>query len=390
MSNSSEDSNAQTQAEEPPKLKIGCAEDLFSSLRSSTLGVRLSVLSKISKAPEKALSYGPYNGRDLLDEIFEQLTAARNNSHRQALLGAVVVFNDARVVDALKTLFRTCHDNKEIAICARRLAMEPEFDLIKFFSRYLEKDARPLQARHTANLLAKVEGHSSNNSVRIAVLCDVPFPTPPFDDDTETAWLEELRGLHAHKAQVLLESLGEAAFSRMRKKWDDFPVELKVWLLGWGGRGHQAMTVELCLKALKEGPDELKLAALQAVAGSGAARELFGSHTTKLLDNPNSRIRLKALQAGAEAPDARAMLERESDMEIRLLLIPQLAKAYGEKAVDDLVRLVEDEDWRVRNVATTALVSLGATAAQAAENILDHERVEVRAAAAQVLSALSD
>ncbi len=77
-------------------------------------------------------------------------------------------------------------------------------------------------------------------------------------------------------------------------------------------------------------------------------------------------------------------------MEIRLLLIPQLAKAYGEEAVDDLVCLIEDKDWRVRNVATTALVSLGATAAQAAENILDHERVEVRAAAAQVLSALSD
>ncbi len=52
--------------------------------------------------------------------------------------------------------------------------------------------------------------------------------------------------------------------------------------------------------------------------------------------------------------------------------------------------LLADEDWRIRNVATTTLVSLGDTAAAAVARHAEHENIGVRAAAIQVLNALGD
>ena len=75
---------------------------------------------------------------------------------------------------------------------------------------------------------------------------------------------------------------------------------------------------------------------------------------------------------------------------IRLNLIPRLAEAYGDTAINDLIRLLEDKDWRIRNIAVAALISLGEPAAEAMENFLDHDLPAVRVAANQVLTALSD
>ena len=147
MSNSPEDLKGQEPPEELPKLKISCAEDLFASLRADTIGVRLSVLSAISRAPEKVLSYGPYNGRDLLTEMIDQLKATPYQLLRRALLFALSVFKDARVVEVMESCFRTSRDAREVMICTRRLALEPEHEVREFFHKYIVPGTMSNQAR---------------------------------------------------------------------------------------------------------------------------------------------------------------------------------------------------------------------------------------------------
>ena len=391
MSNSPEDLSGQEPCEEPPKLKISCAEDLFTSLRADTIGVRLSVLSAISKAPEKVLSYGPYNGRHLLTEMIDQLKSTPYQLLRRALLSTLSVFKDARVVEVIKRYFRTSRDAQEVMICTRRLAGEPEHEVREFFLEYLARGAGSNQSRCAANILARLNGHSPGHSVRIAVLSDIPFATPPLDEKTEKFWYEELCGPFVKKTQVLIESLGEPAFKHLRNDWNYLSVDIKIWLLDWGGRSHKSMTVELCLKTLEEGgADELSLIALKTVAILGAPMEMFRSHATELFSSADPEIRAAAILAGADIADVRMELKMESDLGIRLKLIPRLAEAYGETAIDDLIYLLEDNDWRIRSIATAALISLGGAAAEAMESILDHELMGVRAAANQVLIALSD
>jgi hypothetical protein len=388
MSNSPEDVNGQDLSEALPKLKISCAEDLFAALRADTIGVRLSVLSAISKAPEKVLSYGPHHGRHLLTEMIEQLKATPYPLLRRALLFALSVFKDSRVVDVMKRCFRTSHDAQEVIICTRRLAEEPEHDVRAFFVKYLEKGARLNQARCAANILARLNGHSPNDAVRIAVLCDSPFTTPPLDENTEKFWHEALCGPFFKRTRILIESLDEPAFRHLRKNWDYLSVDIKLWLLDWGGRSHKALAARLCLKSFEEGgPDELSRIALKTTAILGT--RMFCSHATKLFNSPNPKIRVAAILAGADIADVRSALTKETDLDTRLKLIPRLAEAYGETAIEDLTRLIEDKDWRIRNIATATLISFGKTAARAMESILDHEQPAVRVAANQVLIALS-
>lgn len=388
MSSSSEDPGRQAQTEELPKLEIGSAADLFAALRSPTLGVRLSVLSAISAAPDKALSYGPYDGLDLLDEMLAQIPQAEQKVHRWALVGALSAFGDPRVEEALKDIFRSSSDAREASMCAARLAISTAQDNRPFFLPFLDKGTLPLQARFAANALARFDGHSAEDRVRIAVLCDLPISTPPLDDETEDVWLETLRGPYSYSARGLLESGGELNFEHLLEKWDQLNAELKVWLLGWGGRAHYAGIAELCVKALEEGPDEAILAALQTIATLELAPDTLQNPANGFLRHPRREIRLAALRAGAEVVEPRNMLMNESDTETRLLLIPRLAAAHGKDALPDLLGLLHDERWEIRNTAAMALISLGDIAADAVEGLMNHESIQIRVAAAQVLEGI--
>lgn len=380
----------QTPEADTSKLTIACAADLFRHLRSSTLGVRLSVLAAISRAPKKALSYGPHHGTDLIKELCDQLNLARQTNLRQTLLGTLSVFKDARVAPVMRTLFRTSRHPKEIAICAQRLACEPASAVNAFFLDQLKPPIKLDQARWAANMLARKTGHAPADAVYIAVRCDVPFSTPPLDDDTEAAWLAALQGDCARNAQILLETMGEAAFNRLRPQWPVMPIALKQWLLNWGGRANFARVVELCLDTLEEETEDMLIAALDAIARFGSGRRLFRSAVSRFGRHPEKRIRAAALKAGAQVADVRAMLAAEPDPKIRLLLIPRLASAYGEAAVDDLLKLFDDADWRIRSMAVTSLASLGAGAIAATQRRSEDKRIEVRVAAAQVLDRIAE
>lgn len=384
MSSSSDGPDGPKPEADLPKLTIASAGDLFHALRSDSGGVRLSVLSAISKSPDKALSYGLYNGRDLLEEMFAQLTAARDSRYRLALLKTIAVFRAPQVTEVMKATFRATTDAREAAVCAARLSDSTEADLRRFFSLFLKEEGQ-LQARLAANILAHFDDHPSEDRVRIAILSDEAFPIPELDNATEAVWMSALCGPSSQRARRLLESLGEPAFVMFRRQWSVFPLELKTWLLEWGARSHRAYAVDLFLKAFDEGPEDLHLAALRNVEGFGAAAGLFHATLSALSGHPDRRIRLASLRAGAVVKDPRGRLGEEPDLEVRLLLIPRLTAVYGTDAVPDLLDLLHDHNWKIRNAAVSALGVLGAAVADAVEPLAEDEDLSVRVAVEQVL-----
>ncbi|MCJ8498954.1 HEAT repeat domain-containing protein [Desulfatitalea alkaliphila] len=375
----------------PAKIQIAGAADLFRHLRDPRLEVRLSVLATISRLPQKALAYGPHNGTDLLSELFQQVHTQRHRDLRQALLGTLSVFRDERVAPAFQNHFRATRDDREAWICARRLACEPGDRMRSFFLGFLRRHPHPPQSRCAANILARETGHAPADAVRIAVHCDVPFPTPPLDDTTEAAWLDALQETTtARTTLILLESLGPHAYHRLRERWTTLGRGQKQWLLAWGARAGDARAVELCLEALQSCDAALQLAALQAIEKFGAARYLFRHAAAPFVEHPDKAIAAAALRAGAAVPDPAALLHRESDPRVRRLLVARLAEAQGEAAIPALSALLADNDWRIRNQAADALASLGPRAAAAVADLTEDDREEVRVAARQVVAAHAD
>ena len=392
MSNSSDRERAPGAPEEPPKLKVSSARDLFESLRADSIGVRLSVLAAISRAPKKALSYGPFEGRDLLTEMIGQLEKTGIRLLRRSILVALAVFDDARVLETMENSFHNSNDAQEATICARRLAAMPLEEVKKFFIPYLAPGAPVNQARCAASILGRLNGHPPAHSIRIAVLTDGPFDTPPVNESTEKYWLKELGGPWADKAQVLLETLGEPAYNYLAGCWSDLSVDIKIRMLDWGARARYERTISLCRQALDEGgPEEVDLAALKTAAALKAPTTLTEFRATELYyAGTRPDIKAAALRAGANVTDIRLELAKETETNIRLGLIARMTEVYGQEAIGDLVGLFEDKDWRVRSGAVNALISLGPSAAGAVKKLRTHANPAIRAAAEQVLTALSE
>ncbi len=327
-------------------------------------------------------------GRDLIDELGDHLTVATHDDYRLALMGALAALDDPRVAPMMKTLFRAATRPREAALAARRLLREPDFDRTHFFTPFLDSSPAEPQARTAANALADLPPDTPAQGVRIALLCDLPYPTPPVNDETEEIWWLESLGPRSAVARTLLENMGPEAYDRIRHHGEEGPEEWRAWLLEWGGRVHPAMTVESILKALRNGSDRLRERALDVIAVMEGGPALFVADTTPLTDSPDPGVRRAALRAGGTVTDVRVSLHEEADLSCRLLLIDRLPRLYGTEAADDLSRLMGDEEWRVRNVAAMALAQLGETGRATAQRLLQSEREVARIAAAQTLMAL--
>lgn len=368
-------------------MRIASAQDLFEALGSEQLGVRLAVLSAISKAPDKAASYGPHEGRDLVEELAVQLGKIGDSTLRRALSATLAAFQDPRAAEALKQAFLASRDSKEILFCAQRLAVDPSLDTRQLFLDSLRSNSQPLQARAAANVLAQSEGQKPGDQVRIAILCDVEYATPAYSHDNAGAWLMELSGPHRERAMALLKSQGREAWSGLRETWDSLPLEAKAWLLDWGCRDYPELADDLCLTAITQGPDDLHLSALQAAGLLTAPSDELQEAITPFVSSIDRELRLAAVRAANRVIGAREIISDETDDRVRVALIPHLVQAHGEEAAPDLAALLESKDWRLRGAAAQALKGLGTTGQQAAESLKDHPRMEVRAAAAQVLDA---
>jgi hypothetical protein len=322
---------------------------------------------------------------ELVDYLFQLLGRTGDSSYRSVLLATLAAFRDPRIPDLFMTEMAGSRDPEQVITAAARLAAEKGEKVRCFMARMLRRNAETTQARMAANILAGFGDLRPEERVRIAVLTDVPFATPPLDDTTERAWLAELAGDAAERAGILLEDFGSEAFLRLRGKWTALDESTRKWLLRWGARDHPLYVIEALAEALKSGPPALVLEALAAISSLGPSAALFQPALGKFVDNEDKAIRIAAIMAGASLTGIQGRIHAEKDTELRLALIARLPEEEG--ALQALVDLLADDSWEIRAAATQALINMGGPALEAVGPLLSHASEKVRASAAQILAA---
>jgi hypothetical protein len=373
------------------KLRIRNAQDLIEGLTTPEVSVRLAVLGATGRNPQAALAYGAYEGRDVIDTLIEQATLAQGTAMWDAFAGVLTAFDDPRVEAFFQGVLAEAEEPKLLTLAEGYLSQKPVASLRELLSTMLLQDKSAPRARTAAGLLTSCEIHSSEESIRMALVLELGEWTPPsLDQATAPHWISELHRPFDREARDLLETQGESAFQLLTGHWDALSEENKEWLLRWGSRISSREVDALVCRALEAGQDTLILAALECLAEQGSPSEEYADALHRLVQHPNPAVRLAALRAGAQGIDWREMLARETDRAIRCECISRLAWEEGARAMGDLVHLLETEEWDLRAAATSALIGLGPAAIPPMRRLVEHPAEGVRVAAVRVLVELGD
>jgi HEAT repeat protein len=372
------------------ELHIRSARDIFEALYASDIGVRLAMLQSITEYPDKVLAYGPYNGRDLIEELADQVNRAKTSTERTLLLGALAGFDDARVVALLEKEIFISQDIEAILIAANRLRREPEATRREIFTRLLGRKDSVVHQRVAANALAEFEDLTPEQQIQVALLAGVDFTPPPLlNQATHTLWMQALEGPRRRRARKCLQNQGEPTFRYIRSYWDDLNLDTKSWLVEWGAREFPVFTVELLSRALESDSEPMILTSLSCIAAMGEAGSMFRPMLLQFKEHKSNAVRLAAIRAGLTGLDWREALSEEEDLSVRLAILRRLIHEHGAEAAPELLNLLEDRDWRIRAAATEGLIQCGGeTVIEQAKSLIDHPREPVRLAAVQVLIGL--
>ncbi|HOQ27190.1 MAG TPA: HEAT repeat domain-containing protein [Armatimonadota bacterium] len=373
------------------QLRIRNAQDLIEGLTSPEVSVRLAVLGATGRNPQAALAYGAHEGRDVIDTLIEQATLAQGTSLWDAFAGVLSAFDDPRAEAFFREVLAEAEEPKRLILAEAYLSQRDVAPLRDLLSTMLLQSQSAPRARTAARLLTSCGPHSPEESIRMALVLELGEWTPPaLDQTTAPHWISELQGPFDREARDLLETQGESAFQLLIGHWDAFSEENKEWLLRWGSRLSSPEVEVLLRRALDSGQDTLMLVALECLAERGGPSEDLAEALHRLVQHPNPAIRLAATRAGAQGIDWREMLAREADRGIRRECISRLAQEEGARALDDLVQLLENEEWDLRAAATSALIGLGSAVIPAMRRLVEHPAEGVRVAAVRVLVELGD
>lgn len=372
------------------RIHIRTAEDLFEALNSPDPGVRIPLLRAIAAGPEKALSYGCHNGRDLVGELSRQAFEIPNSDLKADLLYALSKFRDPRALNVFKRQISVSGDPEVIRLAGTYLSLEPEENTKDILPGLIMQERSAFRAGVAARAMANWKTPSVREAIRVAAYVPAgPLP-PVIDEKTDGDWLKELEGPQRGRARELLEGQGEDAFLHLRRKWTCLSTDLKAWLLEWGVRLHPAYTVELLIRALDEGPDALRVVSLEGISRMEGAKALFRQLASRFLKSEDSAMRRAALRAGAMPEVWQEALEKEPDSDVRVELVRLLAEEKNEEAASALLSALKDLDPRVRAASADALAAVGHRVVGELRSLIDGPKDEVRAAAVQALLRLGD
>jgi hypothetical protein len=382
------ESQGPDQAEE---LRIRSAADLEAALFSPDFGVRLHVLAAAASQPEAALRYGKHRGRDFIDLLIDQVHTLDESTLRQAVLRTLAMLPGRRVREALKKELYLTRDPSATETIAARLAREEPAQVREIFAPLLMQDDQPSKARAAALAMAGLDDLSPAERLRLALLGPgLEDRAPALDADSRPLWQEALDGPHRDFARRLLERQGEAAFCFLKSRWAETPTEDRAWLLAWGAARHQMDAVEIMAQALREGPDDLALKALELAPCFGGAAGLFAEAASTWADHPAPAIRAAALRAGADGVDPAELAGDQEPEIVRLAALERLGADGGPRAASVLASLLEDSSWRVRAAAAAGLARLGEPAKPLLKQSAENGSPPARVAAAGTLLELGE
>lgn len=375
-----------TATQEKPvyELKLATAQDFLAALRAPDMGLRLATLSAIYQNPESALAFGAVDGRDLIDELIDILAVEQPSLVRSTAAAALVSLNDPRSFEQACRMFHTEADLEVLLMIGHRIARETNQVVLEYFLPFLADTSDCNQQRIAARMLAGRDGLKQHEQLQVALLAGECGAQPPqLAPDTLQIWLDELKGAFQAEARGFLNAWGEEPFCLLKENWNSLDPATKAWLLSWGGASFPEQSVDLIITALSEGDRDVQRAAFKSILEYENS-EVFQAMLDKItLDGQDTSWTVAAVLAGVPVINHQYLIFNEKDPDVRIALVYGLARKHT--AVGNLVKLLDDENWRIRAAATDVLVSMGDESIDAVTTVLSHENVALRTAASQVL-----
>lgn len=374
------------------KVHIGSARDLFEALGSPEAGVRLSVLQAIAEYPEQALAYGPWEGEDLIGRLIHLARRDPMPMVRSVMVKVVANFRSKRVLEFLQERMQATQDVDLVLELEPRFGVEPLSEVRDFLLGFIDEPAKwPAQALVAARLLSADESLSPARRLRVALLSDRDAPLPALDAETVEAWTAELNGDLADRAQALVGGQGDALL-RLWQNWESLSDPARVWLLECTAAAH-ADTARAAVPALLDGSlsAEVACALLHCAMVVGVDLDAMRpERVMELLEHRDSRVRAAAIEAGLGDSQlvVTCMSDPAQEWHVRVACVRRWMRAHPEGALEPLLGLLADADWRIRAAAAEALVSLGDAAADRVLPMVTSGPEAQRMAAARVLATL--
>lgn len=366
-------------------IRIGSACDMLCGLRHPDRSRRASLLRAIRNEPDKALSFGPVDGRDLIDELLSLCEESRGTADRWDYVFTTLSLDDQRTAQLAKSEFLATHDHRFLVISAKRLSQLPEAEKVGFLSPVILESREVNRCRLCANVLAGSSLLEPRVSIRVAAFSDRPFTLPALDSGTLEAWVAELQGPCPQRARELIFKARGDALRVLLSFWNRLPEQIRIWTLCQGvenGAGACASLVRDTIRQEKQG--ELLRTALTCL------RKLPPEDHDEALLAPlyghrDPAIRAAAVGAGSVATDCSPLLCDEPCEDVRLAIVARLDCGGGARSIDLLVSLLEDRSWRVRARAVDVLVKLAPASLQSLRRTLSSSHEEAKVAAVQAL-----
>ncbi len=192
------------------RLEITSAKDLIAALESPDLGLRMAIQRTLAKSPEKALSYGAYQGRDCVDVLVGQ---GRDGNSSLALMACATLsaVSDPRVTEFF--LERLEHGSTQALTAAAAYLSMNAFERPRAYSALMGNTSL-LRSRYAARVLGPPHPEDPRAvALRLAIL-DPDSTLPPRSGIWEPLWEAELEGICAADARAglgLQEVAGERA-----------------------------------------------------------------------------------------------------------------------------------------------------------------------------------
>jgi hypothetical protein len=383
-------SSAATASTEPRPIRS--VRKLFEGLRSPDFFERLAVLVAIQEAPAVALSFGIFEGQDVIDALIRESHRGAGTAEWIQWLGTLDRFEDARVRDFFFQLL--CDSDEPIVLfaAARYLVRTSVTFLPERIYDLLLTNENPMRALAAALVLENSPPTNIKGRIRLALLSGGKVAAPELNPDTLPAWLEELKGAFQLEAMSALQAQEERAWIQLAMLWRELDVRLRIWLLQWGSREFQCMLSGLLAQAINSGEHTLTLEALRAMAETGEeiVPESVRGLATAFLSDPDPAVRQAAVGASPPGVNWWEFLAHETDNAVRSEAVMQLAKTECEQAIPYLIDSLRSGDWQVRAVAASCLITLGTASATAAKPLVRDGDQNIQTAAVRILLALHE
>lgn len=362
-------------------VRIATARQLVEALEQGDLGVIVAVHQTIRKDPHRALAFGQWNGRDVVD-VLVAIAARGDDVLALNAAGTLSVFEEARVLRFFLDALAHGTGHQITAAAAYLLAHRHQFSRADVFEALMQNTSLQ-RVRAACRVLGGGDARDPLDVALRLALLDASADLPPLDDATRPVWRAELQGLVAAEARAGLRSMGRAAFDWLSSFRDHLSESTVTWLLLWGAQCWPTDCVDRVREAFAN-PARAAVG-LQCVEIAPVLCEVLHDDLSGVLRSDDRHLRLRAVRAGARMDWSHA-LANEPDAEMRAACLLR----WGTDApLSVLLEALRDDDWRLRAAASEVLVARGGEAVKLAMQArVTDSATSVRVAAVQVLASL--